>query len=111
MPDLEIRSAEQRPAKRWVLWLRLLGLVVPGGIALLVISLPGLASDDQLSGPSVGSFVALAVVILAVASCAYFVVRRSVSSRRRAVLIAIAVVPLPYAVAVLVFWLIVTVSS
>jgi hypothetical protein len=111
MPDLEIRRAEQAPARRWVLWLRLLGLVVLGGIALLLISLPELASDDQLSGPSVLSFVALAVVIVAVTSCAYVVLRRSVYSRRRAVLIAIAIVPLPYAVAVLLFWLIVTASS
>ncbi len=111
MPDLDVRIAEQRPAKRWVIWLRVLGLVVLGSVLLLVISLPSLASEDQQSGPGVGWFVALAVVIAAVVSCTYVVVRRSVSSRRRAVLIAIAVVPAFYAFAVLIIWLIVTVSS
>jgi hypothetical protein len=111
MPDLEVRKAERRPAKRWVVWLRVLGLVVLGSVLLLVISLPGLASEDQLSGPGVGWFVALAVVVVALVACTYVVVRHSLLSRRPAALIAVAVVPASYAFAGLITWLVVTVSS
>jgi hypothetical protein len=111
MPDLEIRTAASAPGgSRW-LRLRVLGLVVLGGVLLLVISLPGLANEDQQSRPGLGVYVVLALVLAGVTSRTYVVVRRSGVAKLRALLVAIAVVPGSYCVAVLIFFLIVYLFS
>jgi uncharacterized membrane-anchored protein len=111
MPDLETRTSAHDPGRSRWLWLHVLGLVVLGGVLLLVISLPGLASDDQQSRPGLGLYVVLVLVVAAVTSRTYVLVRRSDASKRRALLIALAVVPGSYCMAVLFLWLIVTISS
>jgi len=55
--------------------------------------------------------VALALVIAAVMSRTYVLVRRAAFSKHQALLVAIAVIPASYVVAVAVIWLIVTASS
>ncbi len=111
MPDLKVPTASPRPANGRPLWLRILGLTILGGVLLLVISLPGLASDDQQTQPGAWWYVALALIIATVMSRTYVIVRRSASSKPRALVIAIAVVPASYIAAILFFWLIATVSS
>jgi hypothetical protein len=88
-----------------------LGWVVLGGVLLFVISLPGLANEDQSSSPGLGLYAVLALVVAAVTSRTYVVVRRSGPSKRRALLVALAVVPGSYCVAVLILWLIVYLFS
>jgi hypothetical protein len=111
MPSLEPSTGRPSPAKSRLLWLRILGMVVLGGISLLVISLPGLASDDQQTSPGVWWYVALASIVAAVTMRTYVLVRRSASSKPRALLIALTVVPASYIVAILFIWLLVTASS
>jgi hypothetical protein len=71
MPDLEIRTTAHAPGRSRWLWLRVLGLVVLGGVLLLVISLPGLANEDQQSRPGLGLYVVLVLVVAAVTSRTY----------------------------------------
>jgi uncharacterized membrane-anchored protein len=111
MPHLEIRRVPGAPVGRRWLWLRVFGLVLLGGFLLLVISLPALASENPESSPGLAWYVVLAVVVAAVTSRTYVVVRRSAASKRRALLVAVAAVPGSYCVAVLILWLIVTLSS
>lgn len=111
MPDLESRKAARSPGRGRRLWLRVLGLVVLGGVLLLVISLPGWASEDQQSGPGLGVYVILALVLAGVTSRTYVVVRRSGVAKRRALLVAVAVVPGSYCAAVLIFFLIVLIAD
>jgi hypothetical protein len=106
MPDLEIRTAG-----RSRLWLRVLGLVVLGGVLLLVISLPGLANEDQSSRPSLGLYLVLALVLAGVTSRAYVVLRCSGVAKLRALLVSVAVVPGSYCMAVLIFFVIVYLFS
>ena len=110
MPDLEIRTAASAPGGSR-LWLRVLGLVVLGGVLLLVISLPGLANEDQSSRPSLGLDVVLVLVLAGVTSRTYVIVRRSGVAKLRALLVSIAVVPGSYCMAVLIFFLIVYLFS
>jgi hypothetical protein len=111
MPHLETRKVTAAPAKRRWLSLRVGGLVVLGGLLLLVISLPALASESPESSPGLGWYVICAVVVAGVMSRAYVVVRRSGAPKRRALFVAAAVVPTSYCAAVLTLWLIATVSS
>jgi hypothetical protein len=110
MPDLEIRTAASTPGGRRSLWLRVLGLVVLGGVLLLVISLPGFANENQQQ-PGLGVYVVMALVLAGVISRTYVVVRRSGVAKRRAMLVSAAVVPGSYCAAVLFFVLIVYLFS
>jgi hypothetical protein len=111
MNDLDSRTSTHAPGRSRLLWLRVLGLVILGGVLLLVISLPGLANEDQSSHPSLGVYIVLALVLAAVMSRIYVVVRRSGASGRRALLIALAVVPGSYFVAAWVLLLVVYIFS
>jgi drug/metabolite transporter (DMT)-like permease len=111
MHDLEVSTQGRKPVKGRTPWLRILGLTAIGGVLLFAISLPGLASDDQQARLGAGWYVALVLGIAAVMSCTYVVVRRAVLSKRWALLIAFAVVPASFVVAVLFLLLIVIASS
>ena len=78
---------------------------------MLVISLPGLANEDQSSRPSLGLDVVLVLVLAGVTSRTYVIVRRSGVAKLRALLVSIAVVPGSYCMAVLIFFLIVYLFS
>jgi hypothetical protein len=91
--------------------MRVLGLVVLGGVLFLVVCLPGLANEDQQSSPGLGVYAVLALILASVASRTYVVIRRSGAAKRRALLVAVAVVPGSYCIAVLIFFLIVYLSS
>lgn len=93
------------------LWLHVMGLIVLGGFLLLVISFPGLANEDQSSSPGLGLYAVLALVVTAITSRAYVVVRRSGASKRRALLVALAVVPGSFCVDGLILWLMVSLFS
>lgn len=111
MNDSASRTSAHVSGRSRLLWLRVLGLTVLGGVLLLVISLPGLANEDQSSHPSLGVYIALALVVAAVMSRIYVVVRRSGPSKRRALLIALAAVPGSYCVAGLLLLLMVSLFS
>jgi hypothetical protein len=111
MRDLEIRAAAHAPDSSRRVWLRVLRLVVLGGLLLFVISLPGFANEDQSSSPGLGLYAVLALVVAAVTSRSYVVVRRSGASKRRALLVALAVVPGSCCMAALIFLLIVYLFS
>lgn len=95
---------------RW-LWLRVLGMVVLGAFLLLLVSLPGLASDQGQWSPGLAWYLMLAAVLAAVMSRTYVLVRRSAVSRLRAVLVSVAVILGSYCAAILFLWLVVTLSS
>jgi hypothetical protein len=62
MPD---RRAHARDGEMQMPWLRIFALTLFGGVMLIIISLPGLASESQ-SSASAGTLVAVLVVFAAV---------------------------------------------
>lgn len=86
------------------LWVRIFGVVMVGVVALVIVSIPGLVSDSS-SSAGWGTGVAIGVVLAAVAISIYVLLRRSLISRLRAGLIAVAMVLAAFGVPVLLLWL------
>jgi len=94
-----------------MLWLRVSGLAIAGGVLLLIVSLPEFANEEQNTGPGVGWFVIAGVVVLGVMSATYILMRRSAFSRPHAFLVAAAMLPASYITAVALLLLIITLAS
>ena len=92
-------------------WARVFGLMLLGGFSILVISLPGLADEDQQAGPGAWFYLVLAVIVAGLMSRTYVIVRRSSVPKHWALLIAFLAVPASYILAIaLVFGLAVVVQ-
>lgn len=90
--------------RRPELWLRVAGLTLLGGVLILIISIPGLASEDQSTSPGIAGFAAAALVFVGVAARVYVVLRRAAVPPRRALLVALAALPTAFAIALLLVW-------
>ncbi|GEM_PF-2510887 len=107
----DLTRATSTPIGRRMLWLRVSGLAIAGGVLLLIVSLPEFANEEQNTGPGVGWFVIAGVVVLGVMSATYILMRRSAFSRPHAFLVAAAMLPASYITAVALLLLIITLAS
>jgi hypothetical protein len=107
-----VRVDEHRPlgARGRALWLRIAALALLGAVALVIIAIPGLASERS-SPAGLAADVAVVVVLAAVSVRAYVLLRRADLPRLRALLIAVLLMPATIAVPVFLLWLLVQLSS
>lgn len=102
---------EHRPIKRnrRGLWLQIVALVVFGGFALLVVSLP--FGVEHAPSPGAWYYAAIAIILAGVVISAYVLFGRSGVPKSRAIVLATVAGVMPYGVALLVVWIFVSVQS
>lgn len=105
------RKVEAELGGQRSLWMRVLGMVLLGALGLFLLSLPALASDESQWRPSLAWYLLLALTLAGVTARSYVLVRRSGASKMCALAVAVAVVPGSYCAAVLLFFLIVMLST
>jgi hypothetical protein len=98
------------PAPRRDLWFRVLRLTLFGGVLILLISIPGLANEDQTASPGLLSYAGLVLVFAGIAARTYLIARRFGVARSHAVLIALGALPVSFGLALLLVWGIVSTS-
>jgi hypothetical protein len=91
------------------LWLRIAALVLLAACLLVVISIP--FAVEGTSSPGAWYYAAISATIAALGIAAYRVLRRWGLSRGRALLVAVAVLPAPYAAVFLIVWIFVSAQS
>jgi hypothetical protein len=107
-----VRMDEHMPlgARGRALWLRIAALALLGAVALVVIAIPGLATERS-SPAGFAVAVAVVVVLAAVSVRAYVLLRRADLPSPRALVITVLLMPATIAVPVFLLWLLVQLSS